>query len=73
MGSGLTNSMMGSSGMGASKMNTSSFANAKHDSVFKLLSGCTREEGEYFIWLLIMNTKYSKNDSVSTTVSVLFI
>lgn len=42
---GLTNSMIGSTGMGASKMNTSSFGNSKHDSVFRILSGCTREEG----------------------------
>ena len=39
--------MVGSNGMGASKMNTSSFANPKHDSVFKILSGCTREEGKF--------------------------
>ena len=45
MDSGLTNSLMGSGGMGASSMNTSSFANVKHDSVFRVLKGCVREEG----------------------------
>ena len=52
MSTGLTNSLMASNGMGASTMNTSSFANAKHDSVFRLLSGCTREEGKFCIKLL---------------------
>jgi len=41
----LANSMVGSSSMGASTMNSTSFANSKHDAVFKLLSACTREEG----------------------------
>lgn len=55
--SGLSNSMVGSGsmvgtrgignsgGMGASSMGNSSFANAKHEAAFRLLSGCTREEG----------------------------
>lgn len=38
-------SMVGSGSMGASSMGNSSFANSKHEAVFKLLSGCTREEG----------------------------
>lgn len=48
---GLSNSMVGSSSMatpgnmGATSMNNASFANPKHETVFKLLSGCTREEG----------------------------
>jgi len=41
----LPNSMIGSSSMGASTMNSTSFANSKHDAVFKILSACTREEG----------------------------
>lgn len=48
MNGGLSNSMVGvggSAGMGANAMNTSSFSNTKHESVFKILSGCNREEG----------------------------
>jgi len=50
-GGGLSNSMVGSSSMmgssnvGATSINNASFGNPKYDTVFKLLSGCTREEG----------------------------
>ena len=42
---GLPNSMIGSNSTGASQMSTTSFGNSKQDSVFKILSACTREEG----------------------------
>lgn len=50
-GGGLSNSMVGSGSMissgstGAATMNNASFSNPKHELVFRLLSGCTREEG----------------------------
>jgi len=48
---GLSNSMVGSGSMttpgttGATSMSNAAFANSKHETVFRLLSGCTREEG----------------------------
>lgn len=50
-GGGLSNSMVGSGSMtgsgtmGAATMSNASFSNSKHESVFRLLSGCAREEG----------------------------
>lgn len=45
-GGGLSNSMVSGFGQNAGATSMSSaFANQKHDAVFKLLSGCTREEG----------------------------
>ena len=41
----LPNSMIGSNSTGATVQNTTSFGNSKHDAVFKILQGCTREEG----------------------------
>merc|ERR1712141_684513 len=44
-GAGLPNSLLSSNSIGASSMTSTSFANSKHDAVFKVLSACTREEG----------------------------
>ncbi len=43
-GGGLANSMVGV-GAGGNSGNSSSFGNAKHDSVYKMVAGCNREEG----------------------------
>lgn len=48
---GLSNSMVGTAGMmgagsmGASTVSHATFGNSKHEAVFKLLRGCSREEG----------------------------
>lgn len=49
-GSGLSNSMMtggsyASSQNGSSSASSSAFSNSKHDAAFKMISGCSREEG----------------------------